>query len=44
METILLVDDEQAVLDGQEKLLKLNGYNSLRAAQDAKAARGIVEE
>ncbi|MFP4427058.1 MAG: sigma-54-dependent transcriptional regulator [Spirochaetaceae bacterium] len=44
METILLVDDEQAVLDGQEKLLKLNGYSSLRTAGDTATARRILEE
>lgn len=35
----MLVDDEQAVLDGQEKLLELNGYGSVRKARSAAAAR-----
>lgn len=44
METILLVDDEQAVLDGQENLLRLNGYNSILKARTAADARGLVAE
>lgn len=39
MDTILLVDDEQAVLDGQSNLLKLNGYSNLRTARTTGEAR-----
>lgn len=39
METILLVDDDTGVLDGQENLLRLNGYTSVVKATSAAAAR-----
>ncbi|MFP4374940.1 MAG: sigma-54-dependent transcriptional regulator [Spirochaetaceae bacterium] len=39
METILLVDDDTGVLDGQESLLRLNGYSSVVRATSAGAAR-----
>lgn len=44
MESILLVDDEQAVLDGQEKLLKLNGFGAVRKARSAAAAREACQD
>lgn len=43
MDTILLVDDEQAVLDGQENLLRLNGYGSIVKARTAGEARTLAE-
>jgi len=39
METILLVDDDKGVLEGQENLLRLNGYSSVARATSAAEAR-----
>jgi DNA-binding NtrC family response regulator len=42
METILLVDDEPGVLAGQRNLLEINGYTSIRTAEDLESARQIL--
>ncbi|MFP4330223.1 MAG: sigma-54-dependent transcriptional regulator [Spirochaetaceae bacterium] len=44
METILLIDDEQAVLDGQRNLLRLNGYRKIRTARSGAEAREQLDQ
>lgn len=44
MSTILLVDDEPAVLSAQRSLLQLNGYSDIRDATSLQTARRILEE
>ncbi len=43
MDTILLVDDEQDILDGQRKLLELNGFSSILAARSIEEAQSLLE-
>ena len=39
METILLVDDDKGVLEGEENVLRLNGYSWVVRAAEARASK-----
>lgn len=43
-DTILLIDDEPDVLEGQMRLLRLNGFQSIMSAGSAREAREILGE
>lgn len=43
MNTLLLIDDEPGVLEGQSKLLRLNGYQSIRTARSIPDAKGVCQ-
>ena len=42
MDTILLIDDEQAVLDGQKNLLSMHGFTNIEQALTASRARELM--
>ena len=42
-ESILLVDDERGVLDGQKNLLNLHGYHNIECAETVDEARACIE-
>jgi DNA-binding NtrC family response regulator len=44
MDRILLIDDEQAVLDGQRRLLSLHGYSHVSTARSAQEARSAFSD